>query len=116
MHYIQTVTYFPFIYLTIIDPYPPPTYVRLAKANGRDLMFAWEPINYTIFCPSLHYEPVSNCSQCSVTSDSAKCSISVITADAKVCTFAIRTVVCRNIIGPESDTVKVTLKGLNLYL
>ena len=102
--------------IILIDPYPPPSYLQLAGVNGKDLMFIWEPVNPTRICSSLYYEPLTNCSNCNTASGSANCSISMITPIAKVCSFAIRPVVCGNIVGNESETVNIILKGLNTRL
>lgn len=100
-----------------VDPYPPPSYLQLANVNRKDLMFTWEPINLTSVCSSLYYEPLTNCSgNCITASGSANCSISMITSIAKVCSFAIRPVICDNIVGNKSETMKIILKGLNIRL
>jgi hypothetical protein len=99
-----------------IDPYPTPSYIQLANVNGKDLMFTWESNNPTSGCSSLYYESLTNCSNCIMGSGSANCSISVITSIAKVCSFAIRSVVCGNIVGNKSETVNIILKGLNSRL
>ena len=100
------------IFSFCIDP-PPPSHLQLVKVNKNELVFTWEPYNRTGSCPSLYYEPLSNCSECAATSDYAKCRTSIITSDAKVCSFAIRTVVCGNIVGTKSETMNIVLKGLN---
>ena len=111
------MNYFHFFSFIYIEPYPPPIYLRLAKANGKQLIFTWEPINHTSSCPS-YYESLFNCSECAITSDSANCrlSTSIFTSDAKVCSFAVRTIVCGNILGNISETVNVILKGLILCI
>ena len=79
-------------------------------------MFTWEPVNPASVCSSLYYEPLTNCSNCITASGSANCSISMITSIAKICSFAIRPVVCGNIVGNKSETVNIILKGLNIGL
>ena len=80
-----------------------------------ELTFSWESINPKNVCSNLYYEPVTNCSNCNVGYDSANCSISMITSNAKVCSFAVRTVICGNIAGNESEIMNIILKGLNLH-
>ena len=99
-----------------IDSFPSPSSLQLAKVNENELIFAWEPNNGSSSCPSLYYEPVSNCGECTVSLDYAICHTSSVTSDAKVCSFAVRTIICGNTVGTESETVNIILKGLMFYV
>ena len=62
-------------------------------------------------CSSLHYNILSsNCGSCPTTTTNTTVTCTDVLTDGGVCTFAVQTVVCGNILGNLSDTVQVHLK------
>ena len=98
-----------------IDPLPSPMGVSLFTVNSRQLVFNWMPIQSN--CSSLQYGIESDCGSCSEGSQtflnqtSKTCIVEQPNTDERMCSFAVNSVICRNISGSFSTPVNVTLKG-----
>ena len=102
--------------LLIIDPYPPPEKLSLSSVNLdlRLTVFTWSPISTN--CPAIQYKPLaSNCGSCPATTNHTTITCIDVPVDGSVCTFAVQSVVCRNIGGNMSDVFHGVLKGINHY-
>ena len=92
-----------------VDDIPSPK-VELTDVKPGMLYFLWK-LDYS--CPSIHFIITSDCGSCMntlyETSSSTVCSVTVSTT-AEMCTFAVRSIVCRNIMSTQSNEVKVMLK------
>ena len=97
-------------YYIYIDPLPPPSDVGLLDASPNSLTFKWSSV--TTNCSAIHYIIESDCGSCHNTTSltSVDCSIMPITI-SRSCEFAVKSVVCGNIVGNSSNIVFVTLKG-----
>lgn len=103
--------------LLYIDPFPPPTNIRLLSVSSRQITFMWDaPMT---MCEVLYYIiNATNCGTCPKTSNST----TIICTDfegylstPQLCRMTIQTVVCNNIVGSQSNEVLVTLQGIILY-
>ena len=92
--------------------------ISLLTVNSRQLVFNWIPIQSN--CSSLQYGTESDCGSCSDESQtvlnqtSKTCIVEQPNMDERVCSFAVNSVICRNISGSFSTPVNVTLKGRTL--
>ena len=60
-------------------------------------------------CPAVSYNiQASNCGSCPATTNYTNVTCTDIPTDGSKCTFAIRTVVCGNIIGKLSEVMNIT--------
>ena len=93
-----------------LDPLPSPSDVRLLSASTNSLTFKWSSVSTN--CSAVHYIIESDCGSCPNTASltSVDCSIMPIST-SRSCAFAVKSVVCGNIIGNSSNRVFVTLKG-----
>ena len=92
------------------DPYPPPSDVHLLDINSTHLTFHWSPVSSN--CNAVHYcITSSNCGHCPnrVNSTSVTCSGPFI--NDQLCTFAVQTVVCDNVVGNESNRIQVVIRS-----
>ena len=88
-------------------PYPPPEKIFLSLVNFRmkEITFTWSTV--TSGCPTVHYNILaSNCGSCPTTTNHTTVTCTDVPTDNRMCTFAIRTVVCTNIIGNVSKPLK----------
>ena len=101
-----------YIYIYFAGPLPPPSrlYISAVDFGSRELTFTWSPVAQG--CP-LHYNILSsNCGSCPTTTNTTIVTCTDVPTDGSVCTFALQTVVCSNIIGNSSDPVNVTTIAL----
>ena len=86
-----------------------PNNILVSAVNfySKALTFSWSPV--TSDCPSLHYNILSsNCGSCPATTTHTTVTCTDVPTDGSVCTFAVQTVICGNIVGDSSDSVNVT--------
>ena len=70
-------------------------------------MFSWSPV--TSDCLVLHYNILtSNCGSCPTTTTDTTVTCTDVPTNGSMCTFAVQTVVCGDIVGDSSDSVNVT--------
>ena len=89
-----------------------PSNVSLTSVNGPMVVFTWE--SGSSLCPDVLYEIMTNCTSCPSSTQSTFVTCNISTTDLVVCSFAIRTIVCGDMLA-KSDEVIVYLKG-KLYL
>ena len=76
--------------------------------DSRALTFDWSPVAPD--CHTLHYNILSsNCGSCSTTTTNTTVTCTDVPTDGSMCTFAVQTVVCGNIVGNFSDSVNFTV-------
>ena len=74
----------------------------------QELTFSWSPVAPD--CPAIHYNILaSNCGSCPSTTNHTTVTCTDVPTDGTVCTFAVQTVVCRNITGNRSNPVRGTI-------
>ena len=89
------------------------------EINSTHMTFNWSPVFST--CNTIHYLIISsNCGHCAnVTNNTTvTCHNNIIRplTNDPMCTFAVRSVVCNNIVGNESRRVQVALRSKFSYL
>ena len=96
-----------------IDPFPPPDDISLSEIRpGPELKFNWTRKN----CLMISYSITSDCGNCP-TSTAINTAVCInVPIDDRVCLFAVRTVVCGNIDGTQSNSLSVTLKGMSFLI
>lgn len=101
------------IVLLIIDPFPPPGDITLSEIRpGPELRFNWTRKN----CQMISYSITSDCGDCP-TSTAINTAVCInVPVDDRVCSFAVRTVVCGDIDGTQSNSLSVTLKGMSFLI
>ena len=114
-HYLnQQFTFLLLIFLWIItEPFRAPSSVRLTSVNNqpRELTFTWDTVESS--CPSLQYRVnATGCGTCTSTSTSntTTCVDYDVTVD-QLCTFAVHTVICDDIVSVMNASIQVPLKG-----
>lgn len=99
-------------------PFPPPSEVcvNLAELHSRQqITFSWSVIASD--CPTIKYNIVSlNCGTCSTTTTHNNITCTDVPRNAGICTFALQTVVCGNIVGEMSNPVTVSLSNTSTIL
>ena len=83
-------------------PLPPPKEMSLALVNfgSKEITFSWSPVAPD--CSAIHYNILaSNCGSCPSTTNHTNVTCDV--HNGSLCTFAVQTVVCGNIIGNVSE-------------
>ena len=103
--------------LTIIEPFRAPTSVHLTHVNNqpRQLTFTWDTVESS--CPSLQYRVnATGCGTCTSTSmsNTTTCVDYNVTRD-QLCTFAVQTVICDDIVSLNNASIQVPLKGNYIY-
>ena len=100
--------------------YPPPSGIRLERANEEYLTFAWDSVAPESLCTSIRYIITSTyCGKCPATTthNSAICSEFSTSTNGILCLFAIQSEFCPGrivyqTIGDMSNQIHVTLKGI----
>ena len=91
-------------------------------ANSSQFTFQWSKSLVSSDCPAARYLiAASNCGHClNVTNlTTATCTytqLSVDSVEGQQCIFAVRSIVCDDVIGNESRSVSVTLRGKPLII
>ena len=83
------------------------------EANASQLVFRWEPVEPS--CEAIHYLiNAFNCGHCPNVTNNTTVTCTDFSLDMydQVCLLSVRTVVCHNIIGNESRSNQVTLRGV----
>ena len=106
------------------DPFPAPHDIRLASIDpsavvdspGHNITvtFSWTLVQEN--CPAIHYDITAiNCGTCpdTVINSQATCN-NVVAGPEIVCSFAVNTVACSNIVASPSNPASITvaLKGI----
>ena len=89
-----------------IDEYPPPEKLTLSIVDVglKQLTFSWSPVSPG--CSAIYYNiQASNCGICPNTTNytNVTCTNVLVNGSGSLCSFAVRTVVCQNITGNESE-------------
>ena len=80
---------------------------------SKQIIFTWSPISQ---CPDIHYNILaSNCGNCPTISNHTNVTCTDVPIDSSVCLLAVQTVICENITGNVSDTIRIALKG-SMYI
>ena len=75
--------------------------------SSRELTLSWSPVAPD--CPAIHYIILaSNCGSCPTTTSHNALTCTDVPTDGSMCTFAVQTVVCGNIIGNASNPVNIS--------
>ena len=88
-------------------PLPPPDEISLALVNfgPKETTFSWSPVAPD--CPFIHYNILaSNCGSCPTITSHTNVTCTYLPSDDSMCSFAIQTVVCGNITGNWSKSLK----------
>ena len=84
-------------------------YISTIDISLRKLSFTWSPVAPD--CSAIHYNILaSNCGSCPTTTNHTTVTCTDVPVNSGVCTFAVQTVLCRNITGKTSHllTTNVT--------
>ena len=107
------------MYLYTVPLAPPrASDLQLVEANNTHLRFSWSPVS--LCCPSIQYHIVASnqCGECptTTTANTVTCSgnYTQLTSDHP-CSFAVRTVVCDDLIGDVSIAVTVPIEGILMH-
>ena len=89
------------------------------EINSTHMTFNWSPVFST--CNAIHYHVTpSNCGHCANVTNSTTVTchsnIGPFRNNQQLCRFAVRSVVCDNIVGDENRRVQVTLRSKLSYL
>ena len=98
-----------------VVPFPPPEKLSVIHADlaSRELTFSWSPVAPD--CPAVHYNILaSNCGTCSTITSYTTITCANVPTDGSTCILAVQTVVCGNVTGNFSDSVRGTLKGTRI--
>ena len=111
MYIDKSVTYCACIQLTHVDPYPPPSDIRLVEATSRQLVFQWNAVSPS--CQFVQYLIRANhhCGQCPDTTVHTTASCTGLMINGQHCMFALQAHVCDSIVGNVSSNVLVALRG-----
>ena len=105
--YMYMITY-------IVGPYQrAPGGVTLTDVSQGKLTFSWTQIDPN--CPTVQYQIMSDCGNCSTTNTSATCSNLSLSTTERNCTFSVGSVIC-GFTGPSSNPITVTLKGMIIII
>ena len=95
-------------------PSLPPSnlYINAVDFDSNLLAFTWSPVS--LGGSALHYNILSlNCGSCPTTTTNTTVTCTDVPTDGSVCTFAVQTVVCENVVSDKSDSVNVTTLDSN---
>ena len=91
---------------------PSRPFISLVNVVSKQLIFGWSPI--ALECPDIHYKiNASNCGNCPTTTNHTTVTCTNVPTNGNTCTFAVQTIVCRNIFGNISEPVAVLLNDVN---
>ena len=99
------------------EPYPPPLNIHVEDIAPQQLTFSW--IGHNTSCDTLHYNIMSrNCGNCPTSSNSTSvtCTNVIVKENVSMCSLAVQTVVCNNIVGKETLPVVLKLNGNKIIL
>ena len=102
------------MYMIHAAPFPSPDRMSISRADvsSKQLIFNWSPVAPD--CLAIHYNILaSNCGSCPSTTTHTIVTCTDVPTDGSMCTFALQTVVCRNIVGNSSDTIEGILNGMD---
>ena len=102
------------------EPFPPPNDIHLSDIGPTHLTFSWNQslLNYPPWrpldgsCSTIYNVITSNCGICPNSTTLTSTTCTNITIDGRICSLAIQTVVCGNIVGHRSNSVMTPLKGI----
>ena len=102
-----------------VEPAPPPTEIHLIDITQTYLLFHWNQISWagSGSCSSLIYNIIaSNCGTCPNSTTSLFATCTNMTINGEICSFAVETEVCGNIIGQRNNSITVYLDGRPLLV
>ena len=90
----------------------PPDNVHIAEIRDGQAILEWRPAAAGTAC--INYRVTSNCSTCSIVSNSAtaSCTIPQMSLETIVCAFRVQSVVCGNLTGRPGTPVVFTFPGI----
>ena len=84
------------------------------EASPIRLTFQWGQVSSS--CTAIQYRIIAtDCGRCPGTTPHTTASCSGISVDGHQCRFALQAITCANIVGNESRTVGVTLRGIIIH-
>ena len=98
------------------DPFPPPENLQLIDMKPGQLAFSWIPTAHALLCSLLTYDIQSDCGECPAATSSTSVICTFESAHHRPCTFAVRSVVCGDIVGSWSHEIEAMLRGTSLIL
>ena len=92
------------------DSLSPPKNVHLLDVSPEVLVFSWTPVplNYS----ALRYEIQSSCGECPTFTNSTSVTCIIQKPLDRMCGFAVRSVVCNNMVGGWSNEIEIMLRGI----
>ena len=96
-----------------IDPYPPPSGIRLIEATSRQLVFQWNAVSPSCQFVQYHIRTNHCCGQCSDSTVHTTASCIGLIINGQHCMFALQTSICNSLVGNVSSNIVVSLKGID---